>query len=335
MYNFKETNIIPKNIMANNAIANNLFTEMFRPKNIQQAILTPRIANELSKGLVNSIILYGPAGTGKTTLSRIICSQYSDVLEINASLDRGIDTIRDTIISFCANRSLIDNEDGNSLKIIQLEEMDYLTPESFASLRNLIERFSNNVRFVCTCNYIEKVPEPIKSRMNLICISALNKEEEDYLINAYQERVKKILAYYKIGYTDETVAQFVKSNYPDMRSIMKKIQQLQVRGATEISNDMLAASFSASDLFQIITSAPNPWENYKSLVGYANNVESVMMEISEHFTEYLHTVAPQKDNKIPNCVITIAEHMNMLSNSIDKLIVLESLVFKLQYIINS
>ena len=119
--------------MADNNVANGLFTEMFRPKTIEQAILLPRIKQEIEKGLVNSVIFYGPAGTGKTTLSKIICNGYNDVLEINASLDRGIDTIRDTIISFCANRSLIESTDKSSkLKVIQLEEMDYLTPESFA-----------------------------------------------------------------------------------------------------------------------------------------------------------------------------------------------------------
>lgn len=317
--------------MAENT-SNQLFTEIFRPKTLDQAVIVPRIRRELEKGLNNSILFYGKPGSGKSTLTRILASGY-DVLEINASLERGIDTIREQVITFASSASLFD--DGNKkLKIIVLEECDGLSQDAQNSLRAIVEKFYKNVRFLANCNYIEKLQEPLLSRFNVIPIEPIDKEEETYLFNEYVKRAGQILKYLKISYTDESLNVFVKNNFPDMRSIIKKIQQLHVRQATELTSDMLSATFDCSELFKMIfTTQPNAWENYKSLVAdWSTKADEAILEIGKNFCEYLHTVAPQKDGKIPQAIIIIAEHQNMLANAIDKFIVLESLVFKLQYL---
>ena len=174
------------------------------------------------------------------------------------------------------------------------------------------------------------------SRFNVIPIEPINKEEEEYLFNAYIERIKYILNYLKISFTEESLNTFVKNNFPDMRSLVKKIQQLYTRGAHELTPDMLSASFDCSDLFKMILGAPNPWDNYKFLISeWSNKPEDAILQIGENFPEYIHTISPQKDIKIPNIIVTIAEHQHMLATAIDKFIVLESLVFKLQMIMNS
>ena len=99
---------------------------------------------------------------------------------------------------------------------------------------------------------------------------------------------------------------------------------------------MLSASFDCSDLFNMILGAPNPWDNYKFLISeWSNKPEDAILQIGENFPEYIHTISPQKDIKIPNVIVTIADHQHMLTTAIDKFIVLESLVFKLQMIMNS
>ena len=320
--------------MSTNKVNNQLFTELFRPKTLEQAVIVPRIYQELSKGVKNSILFYGKCGSGKTSLTRILASEYDDVLEINASLERGIDTIREQIISFASSSSLFD-DGSKKMKIIILEEVDGLTLESQASLRAVLERYTS-VRFIANCNYIEKLQEPLLSRFNVIPIEPINKEEEEYLFNAYIERIKYILNYLKISFTEESVNTFVKNDFPDMRSLVKKIQQLYTRGAYELTPDMLSASFDCSDLFNMILGAPNPWDNYKFLISeWSNKPEDAILQIGENFPEYIHTINPQKDIKIPNVIVTIAEHQHMLTTAIDKFIVLESLVFKLQMIMNS
>ena len=141
----------------------------------------------MSKGVKNSILFYGKCGSGKTSLTRILASEYDDVLEINASLERGIDTIREQIISFASSSSLFD-DGSKKMKIIILEEMDGLTLESQNSLRAVVERY-NSVRFIANCNYIEKLQEPLLSRFNVIPIEPINKEEEEYEDNDSQEVV--------------------------------------------------------------------------------------------------------------------------------------------------
>lgn len=310
-----------------------LFTELFRPKTLKDAILVPRVRDEVEKGLRNSPLFYGKPGCGKTTLTRILAAPY-DTLEINASLERGIDTIREKVISFSSSASLFD--DGKrKFKVIILEEMDGLTNDSQNSLRATMEKYYKNVRFIGNCNYIDKLQDPLLSRFNVIPLEPINKDEENYLFSEYVKRAEMILNYLGIAYTDESIKTFIKNNFPDLRSIIKKIQQLYTRGAKELTPDMLSASFDCSDLFKMIMNKCQPWDNYKYLIGeWSSKPEDAILQIGEQFPEYLHTAAPQLDAKIPYIIVAIAEHQNMLPTAIDKFIVLESLVFRLQNIIN-
>jgi len=309
-----------------------LFTEKFRPQTLEQAIIVPRIREELSKGLVDNQLLYGKPGTGKSTLSRIMAKLGADPLFINASLERGIDTIRDQVISYASVNSLFDGE--QELKVVVLEECDNLTNDAWASLRATIEQFSSSVRFIANCNYIEKVPDPIKSRFNCIPIEPINKQEEEYLFNEYVKRVTLILNAYQIKNDLETVKKFVNVCFPDMRAIMKKIQQLHTREVKELSAESLGVTFDGSEIFNIILSPADPWNNYKALVGLcANNAEDAMITIGKQFPEYMKVMCPNKMNKLPLVILAIAEYDAQLHNAVDKFIVLLALVYKLQTIL--
>lgn len=310
-----------------------LFTEKLRPKTLEQALIVPRIREELSKGLVDNVLFYGPAGSGKTVLSRILTYSHP-YLEINASLERGIDTIRERVLTFASSSSLIDGE--HKLKVILLEECDAMTQDAWNSLRALIEKYHNNVRFVANCNYIEKIPEPIKSRFNCIPIAPINSDEEKYLFNLYIERVSLILKSLKINAQPDVIKKFVEKDFPDMRSIIKKIQQFTTRGISELNEEIISTTFEGTQLFDIILLGNDPWTNYQNIVGeWGNKAEDGVIEIGKRFPEYLKAKSPEKINKLPLIIIACAEAQDQLTKVTDKLIVLLALAYKIQMILNS
>ena len=246
---------------------------MFRPQTLDQAIILPRIRDDVNKGITQQLLLCGSAGCGKSSITRILSKGY-DVLEINASLERGIDIIRDKVIAFASQSSLFGGTE--KLKVIVLEECDGLTFDAWSALRATIEKYHKTVRFIANCNYIDKIPEPIQSRFNVIIMDPINKDEETWLFNAYVERVKYILNYFKVVYTEENVQQFVRGCFPDMRSIITKIQQLYNRGCKELTADMLSTTYDCSDLFNLIVSKPDPLNNYKKLITEYNNKDNLI-----------------------------------------------------------
>lgn len=311
---------------------NKLFTEVLRPKELSNMVLLPRIYNEVKNGLVQNVLLEGIQGTGKTTLTRILSKGY-DTLTINCSEERGIDTIREKIIGFSSSISLMGGKE--KIKVIVLEECDGMTSDAFDSLRAVIEKYADSVRFIGNCNNINKIPAPIQSRFNVIRVAPINQEEEQWLFDAYIQYVGLVLNQINCAYTDETIREFIKIHFPDMRSIINAIQSLYLQGAKELNKDALVKSFECSELLEQIVLQMDPIENYKMVVSnYANKVDETLESISKNFVEFIKVNYPNYSSKIPMCVIAIAEHLNMLPNCIDKVIVLLSCVYKLQIILH-
>lgn len=312
-----------------------LFTEKFRPKDLASLIAPPRIKNELSRGLVQNLLLYGSAGTGKTSTLFILAKPYTN-LYINASQERGIDTLREKIGKFCATISL---EGGKEkLKCIILDEIDGATPEFFNAFKASMERYSNIARFIASCNYIQKVPEAIQSRFNCISYDAINNEEEIYLIEEYKKRVALILKAAKITYTEEILDRFVRNQFPDMRSLMNKLQSFYLQGITELNPKNFNINFDFEDLYKLCltNNKDKAYENYKFIVGeYASRIDEAVAAINGDFIEYIKQYAPEKLNKVPLIIIAAAEHQQQLNFVIDKMITLLSLVYKIQMIIDN
>ena len=311
-----------------------LFTEKFRPKDLASLIAPSRIKNELSRGLVQNLLLYGSAGTGKTSTLFILAKPYT-TLYINASQERGIDTLREKIGKFCATISL---EGGREkLKCIILDEIDGATPEFFNAFKASMERYSNIARFIASCNYIQKVPDAIQSRFNCISYDAINNEEETFLIAEYKKRVASILTAAKITYTEEILDRFVRNQFPDMRSLMNKLQSFYLQGIKELNAKNFNINFDFEDLYKLCltNNKDKAYENYKFIVGeYASRIDDAIAAINGDFIEYVKQYAPEKMNKIPLIIISAAEHQQQLNFVIDKMITLLSLVYKIQMIVN-
>ena len=208
-----------------------LWVEKYRPQILEDYvgndIIKNKIEDYLKQGSIQNLLFYGVAGTGKTTLAKLIAKNLNcDLLYINASDERGIDTIREKIIPFASSMSF------NDVKIVILDEADYLTPQAQATLRNTIESCSKTTRFILTCNYLERIISPLQSRCQTFEITPPSKQEVN-------NKCQDILTKEKILFYDNNVEDVINTHYPDIRKIINTLQGSIVEGQIKIDDTSL------------------------------------------------------------------------------------------------
>jgi len=225
-----------------------LFTEKYRPKTLEQMILPERIRKSIGDGsLHQNYLFYGSPGLGKTSLAKVLAANYP-FLYINVSDESSVDTIREKITNWCSTISLLDG--AEAYKVVILDEMDGASDQFYKALRATIEKFASTSRFIGTCNYINKVPDPVQSRFTCISFDFLSKEEEKEVMVEFIKRSWAIFKSAGIEIEKEAIVEFVKRNFPDMRSIVNKIQTFVVQGVKKIDPaDIKKLNYSYRDIF--------------------------------------------------------------------------------------
>jgi len=203
-----------------------LWTEEFRPKTIDDYVFKDAAQKEqveywIKEKTIPHLIFSGAAGIGKTTLAKILINQLEiddfDVLEINASRERGIDTMRDTVVNFCSTMPF------GHLKIVLLDEADAITPSGQASLKGTMEEFSQTARFILTTNHPNKIIPPLHSRCQGTHFEKIDHTE-------FTARVAGILIQKEIEFDLDVLDAYVKSTYPDLRKCLNSLQQNSTTG---------------------------------------------------------------------------------------------------------
>jgi len=216
-----------------------LWVEKYRPQVLEDyvgnEVIKNKIADYLTQGSIQNLLFHGVAGTGKTTLAKLIAKNLNcDLLYLNASDERGIDTIREKIIPFASTMGF------NDVKIVILDEADYLTPQAQATLRNTIESCSKTTRFILTCNYLERIISPLQSRCQTFEITPPSKGEVN---NKCQEILtqEKISFYgiYDNGQHHNSIDGVIDTHYPDIRKIINTLQGSIVDGEIKIDDNSL------------------------------------------------------------------------------------------------
>jgi len=291
-----------------------LFVEKYRPQSLDGFIGDQTIRNKiqeyLKEGTLQNLLLFGPAGTGKTSLAKLIVKQLdADYLYINASDERGIDTIRDKIVPFASSIGF------NGLKVVILDESDYLTAQAQATLRNVIETFSSSCRFIFTCNYLDRIIAPLQSRCMALGITPPNKKEVG-------QHILQICEKENIEYTKEDLGQIIITHYPDIRKILNTVQGSLKSGKLILDSKSLKNTEFENQVIQGLRNKTNLKEIRQIIADSgATQFESLFRTLYDNVEEYT--------TKIGDAIIIIAQYQYEYSFVVDKEICIAAMLNKL------
>lgn len=305
--------------MATTKIENNLWVEKYRPQSIDECILTKDIKDTFlgirKSSVIPNLLLSGPAGTGKTTTAKAICKDLNcEVLFINSSLERNIDTLRTKITAFCSTISLY-----NQQKVVILDEGDYMNAESTQpALRSFIESFSKNARFIITCNFPDRFMDAIRSRFSNIDFNYSDEERQQLSFEMFR-RVQNILKTEGVEFDKKAVADHIMKYFPDFRRILGELQSAALQSNNITSDSFAGSKTNLDELLQHIKdkkfSLCRKWINEN--LGLIDQT-AVYRGIYDKMYEVL------EKESIPICIILLDEYADKASRSIDPNITLSA-----------
>jgi len=277
-----------------------LFVEKYRPKTIEDCILPEGLKETfqkiVDKGELPNMMFTGSAGVGKTTVARALCNELDlDYMLINGSEDGNIDTLRGKIKQFASTVSLQGGQ-----KVVILDEADYLNPQSTQpALRGFIEEFSSNCRFILTCNFKNRIIDPLHSRCSIYEFNLGNKA---VMAQAFMSRLQFILDSESIIYDDAVIAELIMKYIPDWRRVINECQRYGMSGHIDTGILVTLSETSIAGLMEDLKT-----KNFKKMRKWVTDnidVESAKMfrMIYDNMSDYV------EPSSIPQLVLILADY---------------------------
>lgn len=318
-----------------------LLWEKWRPREIENVIILPRIYKELENGVNQHYIFHGHYGTGKTSLARILIGKYSKetpFIELNCSIDTSIDVLRTQVDEFCKFTSIM--ESNSDIKYVFLDEFERVSSNFQDAFKAFIEKYNKNVRFIITTNHIGKISDGLKSRIKQINFDCSNAEEEKFLKMAMFKKIKEVIIpaekdSYENTLTDTDIKNLVIKKFPDFRATLVDLQSfLETGGIQDDANSM--SNKTKLELYNLIYSDSDSEKTYHFLMANfgADKIDEMIKLLGKPFIDWC--IAERKDiDKLFETAYVIADYSYKLETQTDPIILGMTIIGKFKEILIS
>lgn len=300
-----------------------LWVEKYRPTKLEDYVgnehLKSKVEGYLESGDVPHLLLYGKAGTGKTTLAKLIVNSIEcDYIIINASDENNVDTVRNKVKNFASSMGF------KPFKIVIMDEFDYMTPNAQAILRNLMETFSRHCRFILTCNYVEKVIEPIQSRCQSFQIVPPTKK--DVAI-----QMSKILKSENIEFDIKDLVPIIDASYPDIRKVINTCQLNSNKGTLKVDVQNLLENDYKMKVVDILKSKDDKRNKYMKVRQAL--IDSKVTDFTDLYTMLYDKVDEYGGENTANVILLLGDGVSKSAVAIDKEIIAAATLIQILNII--
>ncbi len=287
--------------------SNTLWVEKYRPSTLDSYIgnehLRSKVKLYIESGDLPHLLLYGRAGTGKTTLAKLLVNNIDcDYLYINASDENSVDVVRDKVKNFASTLGFAE------MKIIILDECDYITPNAQAALRNLMETFSKHCRFILTCNFVERIIDPIQSRCQSFQIIPPDRKQVAL-------HLSKILQNENVDAKVDDIVTIVNGGFPDLRRVINGAQRQVVDNKLVIDDGMTIQNDYKNQVLDILKTQDkkNSFKNIRQLLA-----DSKVTDFSDLFRLMFDTVDDWGRGHIAECILILSQYQQSDAVVVDK-----------------